>query len=176
MEPQPCGDPLFHRGCPHPGWKKSSYDEVVAVNAARDAATYASKDLSLDLISIQFFEPGPLVLLGPDSDKALVQLNGGWFDPHMIGKACHPETTPLPTVWVRIGLSPCLTAAVVLHEARHVWHSQRGTDIQLAMRWSAKYPTRTSAAFSHSVRNRTDEGVHSGKCWHSCFQPSVQRY
>jgi hypothetical protein len=132
MEPQPCGDPLFHRGCPHPGWKKSSYDEVVAVNAARDAATYASKDLSLDLISIQFFEPGPLVLLGPDSDKALVQLNGGWFDPHMIGKACHPETTPLPTVWVRTGLSPCLTAAVVLHEARHVWHSQRGTDIQLA--------------------------------------------
>ena len=47
----------------------------------------------------------------------------------MKGKACHPTTFPLPTVWVRIGLSPCLTAAVVLHEARHVW--QMVTDVDL---------------------------------------------
>lgn len=43
----------------------------------------------------------------------------------MKGKACHPEITRLPTVWVRSGLSPVLIAAVVFHEARHIWQMLR---------------------------------------------------
>ena len=35
-----------------------------------------------------------------------VRLNADTFDSSMKGKACHPAATPLPTVWVRLSLSP----------------------------------------------------------------------
>jgi hypothetical protein len=87
------------------------------------AADYAHKDLGLDLIRVRFFELGPLfsgTLATPEVDKALVVLNAGSFDPGLMGKAVDPRITLLPTVWVRARLSPVATAAIVLHEARHV--------------------------------------------------------
>ena len=100
------------------------------LDAARCAATFASTDLGLDIIATRFFERGPpwsYVLDDPTVDSALADLNFGTFDPALMGKACDPTTTPLPTVWVRVGLSECLTAAVVLHEARHLWQFSRAT-------------------------------------------------
>jgi hypothetical protein len=119
-------NPVNHVGCSHGGWREVSPVAVGVplINAAREAATYAARDLRLDLIAIHFFEAGPIFLWQPDDrsvDRALVTLNAGAFDASLLGKACHPEVTPLPTVWVRSGLSPALTAAIVLHEARHVW-------------------------------------------------------
>jgi hypothetical protein len=123
-----CVNPVNHATCDHAGWREVLDPlrtvGIPTVNAAREAATYASRDLQLDLISIRFFEPGPRFLWSPGDlsvDRALAILNAGPFDPELMGKACHPETTPLPTVWVRAGLSPDLTAAIVLHEARHIW-------------------------------------------------------
>lgn len=117
-------DPVTHAGCAHGGWRETPIAAVPlqALAAARTAATYASADLGLDIIRIRFFEPGPIFSWTPLAvDREMVVLNAGDFDWRLKGKACHPEITPLPTVWVRSGLSPALTAAVVLHEARHVW-------------------------------------------------------
>ena len=121
-----CVNPFNHEGCRHRGWREVRLDrgDIPMVNAARMAADWAAKDLGLDLISVKFFEPGSTFswnVADPAVDKTLVTLNAGPFDRLLKGKACHPDTTPLPTVWVREGLSPALTAAVVLHEARHVW-------------------------------------------------------
>jgi hypothetical protein len=121
-----CVNPVTHAECEHLGWQQTALRaiDLQALDAARIAASYASRDLSLDTISVKFFEPGPILNFSPSDpnlDRALVQLNGGEFDPSMRGKACI-KAGPLPIVWVRSGLSPCLTAAVVLHEARHIWH------------------------------------------------------
>lgn len=117
-----CLNPCDHAGCSHHGWSEvhptTSKKHIEIINAARAAATWASQDLGLDTIRIRLFGPDPIASY---DDKALVLLNAGFFDPGMMGKACHPEDTLLPTVWVRAGLSPCLTAAIVLHEARHIW-------------------------------------------------------
>jgi hypothetical protein len=129
-----CDEPLTHATCEHPGWHArevgASRELSRALDAARRAATFASTDLGLDMVAIRFFErglPWSFVLGDPTVDKALVQLNLGTFDPALKGKACDLTTTPLPTVWVRAGLSDCLTAAVVLHEARHIWQAVTGT-------------------------------------------------
>jgi hypothetical protein len=122
-----CDDFLTHATCEHPLWIEVQPSAALQaqINAARDAATLASRLLTLDLIRIRFFGPGPLprdggsALIATDVD--IRRLNAGAFDATMLGKACQPETTPLPTVWVRVGLSAALTAAIVLHEARHVW-------------------------------------------------------
>src|SRR4029453_3835532 len=135
-----CMDPLTHKGCAHDGWQQVSLRlnnpaHLAVLEAARTAATYASRDLGLDTISLRFFEPGPLFqwdLNDADVDKALIHLNAGSPDPEMIGKAVPPDQTPLLTVWVRDGLSPALTGVTVLHGARHIWNSGKRTDLNEA--------------------------------------------
>lgn len=119
-----CND-LIHANCTHRGWQEIPVTAAMypTLNAARSAATYASKTLDLDVLSLKFFSPGPLVtLLDIDADKELVVLNGGFFDSTMIGRyLIDRDRSPLPLVWVRAGLSPVLTSVVVFHEARHIW-------------------------------------------------------
>src|SRR5262249_17787455 len=121
-----CADLLGHVGCGHGGWRETPVGKIshAALGAARAAADYAARDLGLDTVRLRFFGPGPIFHLDPrdpDVDKGMVTLNVGPPDPSLKGKPCQPDTTPLPTVWVRSGLSPVLTALVVLHEVRHVW-------------------------------------------------------
>ncbi len=127
-----CSNPLNHVECDHGGWAECSAGRTPAkvAIAARRAANHASRDLGLDTIRLRYFEPAPPfhgALLNPGkADFGMITLHVGPFDPGLLGKACHPEKTPLPTVWIRTGLSPAYTALVVLHEARHVW--QMGVD------------------------------------------------
>lgn len=126
MTASDCVNIFNHEGCHHDGWREHrlASGDMQVLNAARLGANYAQQDLGLDMIRIRFFEPGPVFswnLNDPDHDQELVALNAGVFDPAMMGKAVHPQITPLPTIWVRAGLSPATTTAIALHEARHIW-------------------------------------------------------
>jgi len=45
----------------------------------------------------------------------------GFYDPGMMGKACHPEKVKPLTVWIRADHSAPATAYLVAHEVRHLW-------------------------------------------------------
>jgi hypothetical protein len=120
-----CSDPVHHLRCEHPGWREAAASDSSAVLATQRAATFAEQDLKLESISVRWFEPGPRFVTPasePSTDnRLLIELHSGWFSPNMMGKACSHDAAGLRTVWIRAGLSPALTAAVVLHEARHLW-------------------------------------------------------
>lgn len=120
-----CIDLMFHQGCGHAGWHVAKKLEIAGVNGGRAAATHAKKGLRLPLIRLRFFEPGPPFSWVPDMDKELIVLNAGPFDPSLMGKIIDPDITTMPTIWVRSGLSEIQTAAVVLHEARHLWQAKK---------------------------------------------------
>jgi hypothetical protein len=124
MDNDRCVDEITHAGCTHPGWRESTASGAEEADAAEAAAYFASRDLKLDTIRVRFFEPGPpfVINLTALGDVELVRLHQGKFDPCLRGTPCDPAITPRPTLWVRHGLSPTLTAAVVLHEARHIWY------------------------------------------------------
>ena len=125
----PCSNLLNHAECDHGGWAECSTDSLRVASAARRAANHASHDLGLDTIRLRYFKPGPNFHWDPldpgDADFGMITLHIGPFDHELLGKACHPEKTELPTVWSRAGLARAYTALVVLHEARHVWQMKR---------------------------------------------------
>jgi hypothetical protein len=56
QEARGCGNNIVnHEGCTHGGWREVSWprESIPVVNAARDAADYAARDLGLDRICIR---------------------------------------------------------------------------------------------------------------------------